>query len=122
MKKNVFWMALISLVVMMSSTVFISCSEDDDEKDEALNGSLVGEWIDEDQVHYIINEDGTWRSFSSAYPGSDEGTYVYKDGVLSLYIDGELIFKAKVIKLTATEAVLEATYGGTGRMTLKRVK
>jgi hypothetical protein len=117
-------MALISLVVMMSSTVFTSCSKDDDDKD----ASITGEWIDENQYHYVINEDGTWRGFSPAYPGSDEGTYVYKDGILYLYFGKdsgrELISKSKVIKLTATEAILEVTEddGVPYLMTLKRVK
>jgi hypothetical protein len=52
MKKNVFWMALISLVVMMSSTVLTSCGKDDDEKNESeLTGAL---WLGT----YIYNEDG----------------------------------------------------------------
>jgi hypothetical protein len=40
MKKNLFWMAVIGLTVMMS-TMFTSCSKDDD---EGMASELVGDW------------------------------------------------------------------------------
>jgi hypothetical protein len=129
MRKNVFWMALISLAVMMSSAVFTSCSDDDDEK----GGSLVGEWVYEDKYYFKFKEDGTWWTKKVDYDEdydedySQEGTYVYKNGVveLSYLIPDEPIWwnKWKVIKLTASELAIEATGDEeTYRMTLKRVK
>jgi hypothetical protein len=122
MKKNVFWMALISLVVMMSSTVFTSCSDDDDEK----SGSLVGTWGYGEGL-FVFDEDGTLWITSDRYddPWTEECTYVYKDGVIYIYDSyGDLEYEWKVIKLTASELVVDVIYEGEGslRATFKREK
>jgi hypothetical protein len=126
MKKSVFWMALISLVVMTSSTMLTSCNDNDDEK----NGSLAGEWLyGEESCYFLFDEDGKWWTKDAEYNDtySQEGTYIYKNGFIefSYLIPDEPIWgdKWKVIKLTDSELVAEATDDGeTFRVTLKRVK
>ncbi|MDR2628095.1 MAG: hypothetical protein LBC40_08705 [Dysgonamonadaceae bacterium] len=110
-------MALISLLVM-SSTAFTSCKDEDDE--EGASSDLVGTWV---KIEDDVNDSGTY--YKKTYDVSEEeekitfnadgtchteevsGTYTYVDGWLTVTLRGKAN-KFKILSLTSSEFVRDA--------------
>lgn len=119
MKKYLFflWVAL-----MVTSLVFISCSDDDDNQ---YSQAIVGKWkitaVKMSQSGNYINwpfkttyatfkSDGTY--YGSGYFGTGSGTWSIKGNTVNTYIEGELYASYEIISLIASYAELKMVMDG----------
>lgn len=120
MKKLFYWM----LVAICSILFFASCSDDDGESDDVINGTIYGTWYN--TRDYGEDEDGPWEEdrTNSTHPlyyaFYEDGTGKYKEGSMSSNFtwtcEGRnLMWKSSstggeytqyILKLTETELVL----------------
>jgi len=129
MKKNYLWITLIGLMVMAAG--FVSCSKDDDDKE---SGDIVGTWVSieancdgyiekipaEYAAKVTFKSDGTFCVIEKNH--SDNGTWKYENGILSLiHDDGEKV-EIKVKKLTSSTLIIEDSDDYDCDATFKRSK
>lgn len=71
-KKNYFWSMLTMTMVAMLSVAFVSCSSDDDDKENGSTNSIVGTWEMTNVQGYLEDKETGQRLNFNVNPGTTE--------------------------------------------------
>ncbi len=71
-KKNYFWSMLTMMMVAMLSVAFVSCSSDDDDKENGSTNSIVGTWEMTNVQGYLEDKETGQRLNFNVNPGTTE--------------------------------------------------
>lgn len=114
------------LMVLVCLSLATACSSDDDTEDEIENSTIVGTWtykLDgyEDTVTFSSN--GTCKTVLKAQGTTvtTQGTYVYEDDVITIFVKGTYAGAWRVISLTSKTLTLESEDQGGATITYQRV-
>lgn len=118
--KKIFSVMAIMFAVVISTAVFSSCSDDDDDKQGITKEDVVGTWMTTaiqtsggtwvDLTNYVFydkrayakfNSDGTYRGWGAL--GNGTGTWKLKGNTLTTYVDGEVYITYTNIVLNGDE-------------------
>lgn len=113
------------MVLVCLSLATASCSSDDDTEEEIEAGSIVGTWtykLDGNEDTVTFSSNGTCKMVLKAQGTTitTQGTYVYEDDVITIFVNGTYAGAWKVISVTSKTLTLESEDQGGATITYQR--